>query len=86
MVGTRLGAVLVCLGACSIVPELWLVFQRGPEQGIRPSSTMTWQSRWVFRGMEQGAAGRAGGDAVVQKGVEVVVGGCGAGGDVPPSV
>jgi hypothetical protein len=49
------GAVLVCLGACSVVPELWLVFQRGPEQGIRLSSTnmstMTWRIWWTHEAL-----------------------------------
>ena len=86
VVGTHLGVVLVALGVCSFIPGLWSVFQRGAEQQVRSSSLMTWQSPWVFQGMDQGAAGRAGGDMVVQKGVEVIVGGCGAGGDVPLSV
>jgi hypothetical protein len=51
VVGTCLGAILVCLGALSIVPELWLVFQRGAKQGIQLLSTgmslMMWQAMWT---------------------------------------
>jgi hypothetical protein len=42
------GAVLVALVMWPVIVGLWFVFQRGSEQGIRPSSTdmstMTWQS------------------------------------------
>jgi hypothetical protein len=48
---TWLGAVLVCLGACSVVPELCAVDQSGAERGVEPLSThtslMTWQVAWT---------------------------------------
>ena len=34
VVGTHLGVVLVALGACSFVPGLWSMFQRGAEGGV----------------------------------------------------
>ena len=57
VVGTGLEGVSVVLVVCSVASWLRLAALSGAEQEVRPSSintlTMTWQSRWVFRGVER---------------------------------
>jgi hypothetical protein len=74
--GTGPGGVLRVQEGCAVVSELWEVVLDGAEQGMRPSSMMTWQAAWT-RGAKRGRAGQAGGDRVVWGGfwVIVVVGG-----------
>jgi hypothetical protein len=43
------GAVLVALVMWPVVVRLWLVFQRGPEQGIQPSSMNTLLIMWQIQ-------------------------------------
>jgi hypothetical protein len=44
---TEPGGVLRVQEECAIVSELWKVVLDGAEQGMRPSSTMTWQVAWT---------------------------------------
>ena len=44
--GTCPGGSVAQLGACSFVLELWSMYQRGPEQGLWPSSMETSLVTW----------------------------------------
>ena len=54
MAGVHLRGVLVGLGMCAIVPELWLVFQRGAEQGVWWSSRAVLTMMWWQNGADPG--------------------------------
>jgi hypothetical protein len=59
---------LVGLGTCSVVFQLRLVVWKGAEWRIQSSSTdmstVVWQSHCLFRGVQLGTGGWAGGDRV----------------------
>jgi hypothetical protein len=44
---TEPGGVLRIQEGCAIISELWKVVLDGAEQGMQPSSMMTWQVAWT---------------------------------------
>jgi hypothetical protein len=77
--GAHSRGALVGLGTSLIIPELWLMFQRGAEQGISTLAAVMWQRRWEAVGMRQGFSEQAGGCREVWELVQIVLGDIGAG-------